>query len=298
MKILCIGQSAYDITLPVNSYPIENKKIKIGNNKVECGGGSANNCAYLLGLWGCDVTLASPIGKDLYGTKIKEELQRVSVNTSYFCELDIDTTTSFIIANLGKGTRTIITNKHDDMKYPLTKKINGNYDVILCDGNDYEIAINTIKNNPKAISILDAGSINEGSLNLCKYVDYIVCSNDFAKGFAKIDFAYDDLMTIKKIHQMLEKEFKTNVVITLESHGSFTKVDDEYVLIPSIEMVCVDSTGAGDIYHGAFTYFISHGYSLKETLRLSNIAGALSVRYIGSKPSMPKLEEVLSYNEL
>ena len=28
MKILCIGQSAYDITLPVDSYPVENKKIQ------------------------------------------------------------------------------------------------------------------------------------------------------------------------------------------------------------------------------------------------------------------------------
>ena len=100
MKILCIGQSAYDITLPVDSYPVENKKIKIGNKKIECGGGSANNCAYLLGLWGCDVSLASPIGNDIYGKKIKEELLKVNVNIDYFNELDMETTTSYIIANL------------------------------------------------------------------------------------------------------------------------------------------------------------------------------------------------------
>lgn len=297
MKILCIGQSAYDITLPVDSYPIENKKIKIGNRKVECGGGSANNGAYLLGLWGCDTTLVSPIGKDFYGQRIKDELTKVNVNIDYFSELDFDTTTSFIITNLSKGTRTIITNKHDEMKYPLDKNIGDNYDVIFSDGNDYEVAIKAIKDNPKAISILDAGGLKEGTLELCKYVNYIVCSNDFAKGFTKIDFDYNDLETIKKVHQMLENEFHTNVVITLEDHGSFTKIDD-YVLVPSIKMNCVDSTGAGDIFHGAFVYFISHGYSLEETLRLANIAGALSVRYVGSKPSMPKLEEVLSYNEL
>ena len=298
MKILCIGQSAYDITLPVDSYPVENKKIKINNKKVECGGGSANNCAYLLGLWGCDVTLASPIGKDFYGEKIKEELRRVNVNIDYFKELDIETTTSFIIANLSKGTRTIITNKNEDMKYSINDEISGNYDVILCDGNDYELAIKTIKNNPDAISILDAGGIKKGTLELCKYVNYIVCSNDLAKEFTKINFSYNDFEEIKNVHKILEEEFKTNVVITLESYGSFTKIDNEYVLVPSVKEECVDSTGAGDIYHGAFTYFISHNYSLKETLRLSNIAGALSVRFVGSKPSMPKLEEVLKYHEL
>lgn len=298
MKILCIGQSAYDITLPVDSYPIENKKIKITNKKVECGGGSANNCAYLLGLWGCDVTLASPIGKDIYGEKIKKELKTVNVDISQFKELDIETTTSYIIANLSKGTRTIITNKNPDMKYSDGDKITGDYDVILCDGNDFELAIQTINDNPNAISILDAGGIKKGTLELCKYVDYIVCSNDFAREYTNINFSYDNIEMIKQVYEKIKSDFNTNVVITLESHGCFTKIDNEYILVPSIEVECIDSTGAGDIFHGAFTYFISHDYSLKDTLRLSNVAGALSVRKIGSKPSMPTLEEVLSFYEL
>lgn len=298
MKILCIGQSAYDITLPVDSYPVENKKVKIGNKKIECGGGSANNCAYLLGLWGCNVTLASPIGKDIYGERIKKELKDVKVNVSVFKELDIETTTSYIIANINKGTRTIITNKNPNMKYSEDDRIIGSYDVILCDGNDYELAIKAIIDNPRAISILDAGGLKKGTLELCKYVDYIVCSNDFARDFTKIDFAYNDIDTIKNVYEKIVNGFNTNVVITLESYGSFSKIDNEYILVPSIEVECIDSTGAGDIFHGAFTYFISHNYSLKDTLRLSNIAGALSVRKIGSKPSMPKLEEVLSYHEL
>jgi len=298
MKILCIGQSAYDITLPVEGYPVENKKIKIKNKKVECGGGSANNCAYLLGLWGCDVSLASPIGNDIYGKKIKEELLKVNVNLKYFKELDIETTTSFIITNLNKGTRTIITNKNEGMHYDENDMINEKFDVILTDGNDYELALKVINNNPDAISIIDAGNLKLGSIELCKAVNYVVCSNDFAREYTNIDFKYDDLDSIKKVYDILENDFQNKVVITLESHGSFTKIDDEYILVPSIKMNCVDSTGAGDIYHGAFTYFISHGYSLKDTLRLSNIAGALSVRYIGSKPSMPNLDEVLSYHEL
>lgn len=298
MKILCIGQSAYDITLPVDSYPVENKKVKIGNKKIECGGGSANNCAYLLGLWGCDVTLASPIGKDIYGERIKKELKDVKINVSVFKELDIETTTSYIIANINKGTRTIITNKNPNMKYSEDDRITGSYDVILCDGNDYELAIKAIIDNPRAISILDAGGLKKGTLELCKYVDYIVCSNDFARDFTKIDFAYNDIDTIKNVYEKIVNGFNSNVVITLESYGSFSKIDNEYILVPSIEVECIDSTGAGDIFHGAFTYFISHNYSLKDTLRLSNIAGALSVRKIGSKPSMPKLEEVLSYHEL
>ena len=299
MKILCIGQSAYDITLPVTDYPKENKKIKIGNSKIECGGGACNNAAYLLGLWKSDVYLASSIGKDIYGERIKKELARVNINTDFFEEHDnIETTTSYIIANTSKGTRTIITNKDPLMKFTDLNKITIKPDVILVDGNDYELALKTIQENKDSITIIDAGSVKEGTIDLCKNVKYVLCSNDFAREYSKIDFSYDDIESLIKVHEKLENDFQNTVVITLEAKGCFTKINNQYVIIPSIEVASVDSTGAGDIFHGAFTYFIANNYSFYDSLRLANIAGALSVRKIGSKPSMPTLEEVLSYHAL
>ena len=299
MKILCIGQSAYDITLPVTDYPKENKKFKIGNSKIECGGGACNNAAYLLGLWKSDVYLASSIGKDIYGERIKKELARVNVNTDFFEEHDnIETTTSYIIANISNGTRTIITNKDPLMKFTDLNKITIKPDVILVDGNDYELALKTIEENKDSITIIDAGSVKEGTIDLCKNVKYVLCSNDFAREYSKIDFSYDDIESLIKVHEKLENDFQNIVVITLEAKGCFTKINNQYVIIPSIEVASVDSTGAGDIFHGAFTYFIANNYSFYDSLRLANIAGALSVRKIGSKPSMPTLEEVLSYHAL
>ena len=80
--------------------------------------------------------------------------------------------------------------------------------------------------------------------------------------------------------------------------GSLTKIDGEFKLVPSIKVESVDSTGAGDIYHGAFTHFISKGYNLLDAMFYANIAGALAVAKIGSKNSMPELEDVLKYHEL
>ena len=92
--------------------------------------------------------------------------------------------------------------------------------------------------------------------------------------------------------------FKTNIIITLESKGSFTIIDGEYKIIPSIKVKALDSTGAGDIFHGAFTYFIGMGYSLYEAIRLSSITAAISVTRIGSRFSIPTLEEVLEYDNV
>lgn len=184
------------------------------------------------------------------------------------------------------------------MKFTKRTSIDLKPDVILVDGNDYELALKTILENKDSVSIIDAGSIKEGTIDLCKHVNYVVCSNDFAREYSKIDFSYDDIDSLIKVHQKLENDFNNVVVITLESHGCFTKINNEYVIVPSIEVKSVDSTGAGDIFHGAFTYFIANNYDFYEALRLSNIAGALSVEKIGSKNSMPKLEEVLSRHAL
>ena len=64
------------------------------------------------------------------------------------------------------------------------------------------------------------------------------------------------------------------------------------MIVPSIKVETLDSTAAGDIFHAAFLYFLSKGMSLKDVLRLSNIAGALSVTKIGGRYSIPSLEEV------
>ena len=131
MKILCIGQSAYDITIPTKTFPEENKKYKI-HEVYECGGGSANNASYLLAKWHDEVYLASSIGNDEYGRKIKDELTTVGVNIDLFNELDnVKTTTSFITANKSKGTRTILTHLDTSMHYPADFNINIKPDVSL-----------------------------------------------------------------------------------------------------------------------------------------------------------------------
>ena len=298
MKILCVGQSAYDITIPVESFPTENKKYKV-HNVIECGGGSCNNAAYLMAMWKDEVYLASSIGKDLYGKRIIEELKHVGVNTDFFEELDgVNTTISYIINNQENGSRTILTNRSPDMHFSPDHTISMKADVILFDGNDYEMSLKAIKENPNAIKIIDAGSMKPGTVELSKLCDYVICSNDFAKEYTKIDFDYSDKKKIKDVYNMMEKDFSGKLIITLEAMGSLVKINNEFILVPSIEVESVDSTGAGDIYHGAFTHFIANGYSLLEAMHYSNIAGALSVQKIGSKNSMPTLESVMNYHEL
>ena len=295
MKFLCIGNTNYDITLLTNNYPEENKKIKLANKVIECSGGSASNSSYLLSNWGIDTTLASIIGNDFYGKRIKEEYDKTNINTKYLEIQNIKTPISYIIVNQKNGSRTILIDRDDNIKFNNINEITDFYDYILVDGGQFELAYKTIINNPKSISIVDAGKLNDNILSLCKICNYVICSNDFAKDYTNINFDYQDINTIKKVYDIIQKDFNGLLIITLEKYGSFVKIDNKYHLIPSIKVKPIDSTAAGDLYHASFAYFISQGYSITEAMKYANITGALSTTKIGGKNSIPKLSEVKSY---
>ena len=291
MKIMCVGQSAYDITLPLDHYPIENKKVRV-EGKVECGGGSASNCAYLLAKWGMETYFAGIVGNDYYGEQIKKEYAKAGVNTKYLQVSDkFKTTSSYIIANTSIGSRTILTCRDKDIKMEPVM-VDDQFDYILFDGYEKDFCMELIRKNPNAIKVIDAGSVKEATIELCHLVDYIVCSHDFAEEYSGVKIDYNNINSIINAYNELKKKFTANIIITLEALGCFTCIDGEFKIVPSIKVKAIDSTGAGDIFHGAFVYGISKGLSIESSLKIANIAAGLSVTAIGGWFAIPPIEKV------
>ena len=212
-----------------------------------------------------------------------------------FYENDIPTTTSYIIANTSNGSRTILSSKKQAIRrlnMPVSDII---ADAILIDGEHPESAYEIFMNNPEAISVIDAGRLNDETKFLGKKATYVICSKDFAEDFAEEEIDLNRIDRLIEIHKKLEEYYETTVIITLEAAGSFTKIDGEYQIVPSVKVKAVDTTGAGDIFHGAFLYFIANGYSLYDAIHYSSITSAISVTRIGSRYSIPMLSEVLEY---
>lgn len=297
MKILCVGHVAYDITIPLEQFPEENTKNRVPA-RVECGGGPASNAAYLLGKWGMDVYIAGVVGDDLYGRRIKKEFDDIGVNTTYLeINTEHQTTSSFIIANKEKGTRTVFTYRPSSIKLkPI--KLNFEPDIILTDGQEIEVTKELLQKYPNAISIIDAGRPNPDIIELSKMVNYTVCSKEFAETVTDMKIDYENTNTLVELYKKMESIFKNQIVVTLESNGALYKFQGQAKLMPSIKVKAIDSTGAGDLFHGAFTYGIAKNMSYEEVIRLSNITGALSVTKIGGRFSAPSVEEIKSvYHE-
>ena len=297
MKAVCVGHSTFDTTLPMKEYPVENIKYRLEEH-IECGGGPASNGAYLIAKWGMDTAIVSVVGDDYYGDRVLDDFIKIGADTRYLEKMKGHmTTSSYIIANMSNGSRTVLSSKDTPVR-KLSQDIDLKCDVILVDGEHPESAHEVLDRNPEAISVLDAGRLNDDTKALGKKVTYLVCSKDFAEEFSNKKIDVTNVSLLKEILDEMRQYFQTNVIITLESTGSFTICDGEYQIIPSIKVKALDSTGAGDIFHGAFTYFIANRYPLKEAIRLASITGAISVTRIGSRYSIPMLSEVIEYDSV
>lgn len=295
-KILCLGHASYDITIPMDKYPVENIKYRV-LNRVECGGGPASNAAYLLGKWGMNTYFSGVVGNDIYGRRIKKEFEDICVDTRYL-ELSkkYKTTNSFIIVNKKNASRTVFAYRDKNTKMENTN-IRIKPDYALFDGEDFEIAMKIINNNPNCITVLDAGRAKYSTIKLGKMVNYLVASKNFCEDFTGIKINYRDYNSLVQVFNILEKDFKANIVVTLEEHGCLYKKDGKVKIMPGYKVKSVDTTGAGDIFHGAFVYALANGYEYEDILRIANITGALSTTKIGGRYSIPNIEEVLSIYE-
>ncbi len=293
MKILCLGHIIYDITFPLEKFPTENTKNRV-QERIECGGGPASTAAYLLGCWGADVYFAGIVGNDYYGHKLKEEFKKAHVNTDYLeLKEDYDTPSSIVLANKENGSRTTFAYKP---KKVIMKPFELDFkpDVILIDGQEYERSLEILKKYPEALTIIDAGRDREEIIELCKLVKWVACSKEFAEKVTGMEIDYNNFDTLTSVYKKMKEMFKNEVVITLEDKGCFYNNE----IIKSIKLKSVDSTGAGDIFHGALTYYLSRGYDAVNALKLANYAGAISVSRIGTRNSIPTKEEMEAvYNE-
>jgi sugar/nucleoside kinase (ribokinase family) len=295
MDVLCIGHASWDINLFVDGYPAENSKSEI-RTMLECGGGPAANAAYLLSSWGVSCGIAAAIGADACGDRIAKEFLAVGTDVALLDHSASNVTpVSVILVNQHNGSRTIVNRKavgcDMSLRLPPNLTAGGPPRVLLFDGHELQASLTAMERFPHAKTILDAGSLREGTRELAKRVDYLVASERFARQFSGLpDFETpeDQSKTLATLHACNGNP----VVITRGEEGLLYGTSERVERYPAFSVQAVDTTAAGDIFHGAFAYGILMDMPLRETLQLSAAAAALSVTVRGGRTSIPSLAQV------
>ncbi len=293
MSVLSIGQIVYDLIVELDGFPLENSKYSV-DHFIETGGGPASNAAFLMAKWGINTCLCGRVGRDLYGSKILSEFHDVKADTSLIKEINgSETSLSIVLVNKKNGSRTIINRKNKDSDINVDFNSVQIYPkIILFDGHELGASLSAKLAFPDAVTILDAGSVRMGTLELAPLSDYFICSEKFALEYCNIE----NLDIAKDSHQVLEKLKNLTsgkIAVTLGERGVIYENGEGPIHMGAFIADAVDTTGAGDIFHGAFTYGLLQGFPFEENLKFASLTSAISVEKPGGRSSIPELSEVI-----
>jgi len=85
------------------------------------------------------------------------------------------------------------------------------------------------------------------------------------------------------------------VVQTEGVDGSYTVSADEEFHTPAFEVDVVDTTGAGDVFHGAYLVGLVRGWDLRRIATFSSAVSAIHCTVLGNRKGIPSMEEVETF---
>lgn len=294
--VLCIGNASYDIYFPVPAYPEEDEKYVVEEFLEACGG-PASNAAFLLGLWGVQCGFGGLVGDDEYGRTIAEEFRKIGVDTELLeARNNHDTPLSCVITNATTGSRTILNRQKKGAGMTLDGEVlakKGPH-FLLFDGHEYAASLEALRLFPEAVSILDAGSLRPETRVIAGKVTHLLCSGRFAFELAGLSDAETDAELIS-CSKYLIKLNPNPGCFTLGSRGLVYWEKDNLWHLRAFPVKAVDTTAAGDIFHGAFLFSLIKGRSFPDSLIFGSAAAAVSTERPGGRSSVPPVKEVENF---
>jgi len=133
--------------------------------------------------------------------------------------------------------------------------------------------------------ILDADRLSPAALELVAEVDFPIVSQGFAEEFSSDASLEDRLRALAGPNTRM-------AVVTCGDRGSLAWFAGRVVQTPAPQVAAVDTTGAGDVFRGAFAWALLQGLDAEAVLRVANRAAALSCLGEGAQGALPGRDEV------
>ena len=285
LDVLCVGHASYDLIFAVAEHPAADAKI-VAQAFSAAGGGPAANAAVQISQLGFRAGFAGYLSHDLYGEQHLQELLHAGVNTDLVVRGQAPTPLSSILVK-PDGQRALINYKGDTQALVAANidPSKANARVMLFDGHEPHIslALSAYAAAHKIPRVLDAGSLHTGTATLLDKVEFLVCSEKFA------------LQIASDVHDALQQlaSKAPAVVITLGEHGLIWQRGAEQGQFAAYPIHAIDTTGAGDAFHGAFAAALSAQFAWEDLLHYASAAGALCCTRMGARPGLANREEVL-----
>lgn len=294
MKVVGIGQCALDHIFLIDSYPLSDTKQEVLEWEIT-GGGPVATALVSLSRLGAKCRFYGITGDDEAGRKIADSLTREDVDISGLCiRPDATSQAAFIAVERTTGKRTIFWKRPSAEPLRPGELESGfldSADFLLVDGLMAEASIFAAKKakEKNVPSMLDAGRVRDGMIELAHLCDYVVCSEEFARELLPPPFDPE-----KSLLHM--RSFGAQAVtITLGDKGSISFAGGELFHMQAFNVDATDTTGAGDVFHGGYIYGLLQRWSIRDTVRFASAFAALKCRKLGGRAGIPTLSETMRF---
>ena len=282
--VVGLGLNAMDTICVLPRFPVPNTKIHLHDVRVEPGGQVATalvTCARL----GLRARYIGSVGTDDWG---KAQLASLSAENLDIHVRQVEGASSqvaIILLEKGIGERTILWRRDPQLIYPveeLRREMIAGSRILHLDGCDSAAALQAARWAREAGMpvVIDIDELyNESTHELLKLVDYLIASSDFAEDPRELADRYGCAV----------------VGITRGADGAVFLNRGRLIESSAFKVTVSDTTGAGDVFHGAFIYGLLQQWALEDVIRFAHAVAAMKCMHIGARRGIPTLSQVKEF---
>jgi len=292
MKILGIGESVIDNVCKIEGEVPEDFN-PAGLQSEKHAGGPVLTAMIVLARLGIECSYITSVGRDEDANMIHSLMRHE--NVKLLPKYQHKTKVNTMIINNRTGARVKIRGsiKHDSIE-DISRNFLHQFDLIIIDRHEQRAFYEILKKKKASTKIIidPSTEISKFTLDMIKHADYPIIPIE-AVTPAYTGSLEDINHVLKRLYEWTNKP----LIITAGDIGSLIFNGKTAELLPPLPVKAVDTTGAGDIYRGAFAYGILQGWDLKKTARFSNIVAALQCIRTGNASAIPTKEEIMHYHD-
>ena len=288
--VVGVGLIATDTMLVVHRFPAHGGKVPF-EKEFDSVGGQVASAMVTCSKLGLKAKYIGTVGDDARGILQMQSLRDSDINLDHVQQRQgCPNQSAYIIIDTATGERTVLWSRPDCLAIS-PEEITP--DQITCarllhiDGHDtraVEHAARIARLNGIPVTV-DVDTIYAGFDKVLPLVDYMIASSEFPARWTGIEDPFDALRSIQDKYGM------KIAAMTLGAHGSLALLNGHFHYSPGFVVNCIDTTGAGDVFHGAFCYAVLQEMQIGEALEFSNAMAALNCTAFGARGGISTLEE-------
>jgi sugar/nucleoside kinase (ribokinase family) len=286
MKALFIGQTYIDVTFLTDHIPTGDAKHVASEYAVSFGG-NAVTAAFCCAKLSVDTELIASIADDWLGQMFLDmaEKYRVRLHGRKVAKSSL----SFIMPNGNK--RAIVRCRDDQYLEPYPQLDVTQFGALHIDGHQPDAAMDYARRCRAAgiLTSLDGGGVRANTHDLLAFVDVAIVSERFCEQMQ---------MPPEAMLDYLKSRGCRIGGVTRGERGLLWYDEDGMVgTLPGLPLPAervVDTSGAGDVFHGAYVYayLTDPARRWEEHFRFASHAAAFKIQHLGNEAGLPALADI------